>query len=101
MAVSLPGDPTNSARRTPWEPAISSAALSPIMIDAAFVLPLTIFGMTLRPRPRRAVIDEAERIAREIHDEFIQAWALARIANAVLQGTRHSRARLGCRRSAG
>jgi len=41
------GDPANSARRTPWEPAISSAALSPIMIDAAFVLPLTIFGMTL------------------------------------------------------
>ena len=47
-----PGDPTNSARRKPWEHAISSAALSPIMIDAAFVLPLTIFGMTLASATR-------------------------------------------------
>ena len=39
--------PTNSAIFTPWSAASISAAFSPIMIDAAFVLPLTTFGMTL------------------------------------------------------
>ena len=38
--------------RTPWSAASISAAFSPIMIDAAFVLPLTTFGMTLASATR-------------------------------------------------
>ena len=43
---------TKSAIFTPWSAATISAAFSPIMIDAAFVFPLTIFGMTLASATR-------------------------------------------------
>ena len=48
-----PGEPTNSATCTPWSAASISAAFSPIMIDAALVLPLTTLGMTLASATRR------------------------------------------------
>ena len=43
----------NSFRWTPWSAAIISAAFSPIMIEAALVLPLVTFGMTLASATRR------------------------------------------------
>jgi hypothetical protein len=49
-----PGRPANSLRWTPWSAAIISAALSPIMIEAALVLPLVIFGITLASATRRS-----------------------------------------------
>jgi len=45
--------PTNSVSFTPWSAAIISAAFSPIMIDAALVLPLTTLGMMLASATRR------------------------------------------------
>src|SRR5262249_33615386 len=45
-------EPTNSSRRTACSAASISAAFSPIMIDAAFVLPLTTFGITLASATR-------------------------------------------------
>ena len=45
--------PTNSSSFTAWSAAIISAAFSPIMMHAALVLPLMMFGITLASATRR------------------------------------------------
>ena len=73
--------PTNSASFTPWSAAIISAAFSPIMIDAAFVFPLTTLGMTLASATRsfsytqpRASRGSTTLPMRQVHRQVVHGY---------------------------